>query len=134
MSIFADTEQLYQVMQELWTQIKADKSMSDSLLKSKLVVRFHYREPDGHLTIDGSDGKEIKVTIGACDLKPDVEMFMKSDVAHNFWCGKENPAAALLTGKIVSKGPVNKALALLPAIKPAFQIYPTIVENAKKLA
>jgi putative sterol carrier protein len=134
MSIFNDTQHLYLVMEELWSRIKADNDMSSRLLKSKLIVRFHYKEPDGWLTVDGSDGKEIKVSIGHNDLVPDVEMFMKADVAHHFWLGKENPALALLTGKMQSKGQVNKALALLPVLKPAFQIYPTVLEDLEKSA
>ncbi len=134
MSVFTNTQHLYDVMQELWSRIKADTDMSNRLLQSRLIVRFHYREPDGWLTVDGSDGEEIKVHIGHNDLKPDVEMFMKSDVAHLFWLGKENPAVALLTGKIQSKGQVNKALALLPVLKPAFQIYPTVLEDIEKSA
>jgi hypothetical protein len=134
MSSFTDTKQLYLVMNELWSRIKADKGMATTLLESKLIVRFHYREPDGWVTIDGSDGKELHITIGLSELKPDVEMFMKSDVAHNFWLGKENPALALLTGKIVSKGPVNRAMALLPAVRPAFSMYPGIYEGLKKSA
>ncbi len=134
MPIFADTNELYAVMRELWDQIKADPIMSQDLLKSQLIVRFHYKEPDGYITIDGSDGREIKITLGDCDAKPIVEMTMKSDVAHAFWSGKENPAVALLSGKMQSKGPVNRALALLPVVKPAFQIYPAIVAKLKKSA
>jgi hypothetical protein len=121
-------------MNELWSRIKADKGMAATLLESKLIVRFHYREPDGWVTIDGSDGNELHITIGQSELKPDVEMFMKSDVAHNFWLGKENPALALLTGKIVSKGPVNRAMALLPAVRPAFSMYSSIYEGLQKSA
>lgn len=134
MSVFENTDQLYTVMQELWRQIKADKGMSSKLLSSRLIVRFIYKEPDGVLTIDGSDGHDIKVYVGPQDLNCDVEMSMKSDVAHNFWLGKENPALALIQGKIVSRGPVNKALALLPVVKPAFQIYPRIVRELRKSA
>jgi len=134
MSSFSDTQQLYLVMNELWSRIKADKIMASTLLESELIVRFHYRKPDGWVTIDGSDGKELQITIGANDLKPVIEMFMTSDVAHNFWLGKENPAVALLTGKIVSKGPVNRALALLPVVRPAFSIYQSIYEGLKKSA
>jgi putative sterol carrier protein len=134
MPIFANTNELYSVMHELWNQIKADPVMSQALLKSQLIVRFHYKDPDGYITIDGSDGSEIKITLGDCDAQPIVEVSMKSDVAHAFWSGKENPAVALLTGKMSSRGPVNKALALLPVVRPAFQIYPGIVEKMKKSA
>jgi putative sterol carrier protein len=134
MPVFSDTNELYAVMHELWKQIKACPVMSQKLLKSQLIVRFHYKEPDGYITVDGSDGREIKITLGDCEAQPIVELTMKSDVAHAFWSGKENPALALLNGKMMSKGPVNKALALLPVVRPAFEMYPSIVAKLKKSA
>jgi hypothetical protein len=134
MSVFQDTDELYLIMQELWNQIKADSDMAQKLLDTRLVVRFIYKEPEGWLTIDGSDGIELKISVGPCETTPVVEMSMKSDFAHNFWLGKENPAVALLQGKIVSRGPVNRALALLPVVRPAFAIYPRIVEEIKNSA
>ncbi|MDZ4835726.1 MAG: SCP2 sterol-binding domain-containing protein [Candidatus Melainabacteria bacterium] len=132
MSVFSSTEELYVVMEELWFWIKNNPEMSAELLKSKLVVRFNYKNPDGCLTVDGSDGKELRITSGECELKPDVVMQMQSDFAHQFWLGNVNVPVALISGKIVSRGPVNKALALLPTIKPAWQIYPGIAEEKLK--
>jgi putative sterol carrier protein len=126
---FSDSEALHRVMTELWNRIKANKEMSESLLGSRLAVRFNYRDPMGQMTIDSRDGQEMKITAGASDVKPDVEMDMKSDVAHEFWLGKVSVPMAILTGKIVAKGPVQKALALLPAIKPAFTIYPEVYKK-----
>ncbi|HZW83220.1 MAG TPA: hypothetical protein VFF14_07390, partial [Candidatus Deferrimicrobium sp.] len=62
--------------------------------------------------------------------KAEIVMSMKADTAHLFWMGKINLMAALAKGQIVSKGPINKALALLPAIKPTYTMYP---EHLKKL-
>ena len=134
MAAFSDTEDLYRVMDELWKRISSDEKISADLLKSRLIVRFVYREPDGWVTIDGSDGETIKVTLADCDTKPIVEMRMKSDFAHNFWQGKENVTVALMQGKIVSTGPVNRALALLPAVKPAFSIYNQVCQDLNKAA
>jgi len=134
MSVFSNTDELYNVMEELWRRIRADQGMSSQLLASRIVIKFVYKDPDGMLTIDGSDGQELRVTAGPCETKPIIEMSMRSDVAHNFWLGKENPAVALITGRISSRGPVDKALALLPVVKPAFAIYPGVVEESKKLA
>lgn len=130
MSAFNSKEQLYSVMEELWVRIRADECMSKKLLDSRLVVRFVFRDPDGWLTIDGSDGNEMRIIVGNTELIPTIEMEMKSDFAHTFWLGRENAAMAILQGKIVSRGPVNKALALLPTIRPAFQIYPRVLEKA----
>jgi len=129
MSAFKNTEDLNRVMLALWDAIKADKSMSGLLLQSKLTISFIYREPDSKLTLDCSDGEQLKVYIGEPNFKPAVEMSMKSDLAHDFWLGKVNIPLALISGKIVSKGPVNKALALLPVIKPAFDIYSAIYKS-----
>ena len=81
------------------------------------------------MTVDCSDGEEMRISAGECAKKPVVEMFMKSDVAHDFWLGKVNVPLALIQGRIVSKGPVNRALALLPALKPAYSIYPRVIKD-----
>ena len=129
MAAFTNSEQLHQIMVELWEAIKNDSDMSNKLTTSKLIAQFHYREPDGLISVDCSDGKNLKIYSGECNIKPVIEMFMSAEVAHDFWHGKVNMPVAILTGKIVAKGPVNKALALLPVIKPAFDIYPDIYRN-----
>ena len=134
MAAFSNTEDLYRVMDELWKRISSNEKISRDLLKSKLIVRFVYRDPAGWVTIDGSDGETLKVTLADCDTKPIVEMRMKSDFAHNFWQGKENVTVALMQGKIVSTGPVNRALALLPVVKPAFSIYSQVCTDLNKAA
>ncbi len=126
MAVYPSTEVLHAIMHELWTAIANDPDMGPKLLQSKMIAQFHYKEPDGLITVDCSNGTEMKIHTGDCAIKPIVEMFMKSDVAHEFWLGKIGVPVAILTGKIVSKGPVNQALALLPVIKPAFEIYPAI--------
>lgn len=134
MPFYASTDELHRIMQHLWESIGKDPEMSRKLLHSKLIVQFTYRDPEGRITIDCSDGTEMKVHAGEAPLKPVVEMSMKADVAHEFWLGKVNVPMAILSGKISAKGPVNKALSLLPVIKPAFKIYPDVVKQYKKKA
>ncbi len=128
MAVFSSTDELQQVMQELWLEIKRTEDMAEKLVASKLVVQFRYREPEGLVTIDCSDGIEMKILVGQTDIKPLIEMSMKADIAHEFWLGKVNVPMALMMGKIVSRGPTPKALALLPVIKPAYIIYPKVLE------
>ncbi|MEZ4491286.1 MAG: SCP2 sterol-binding domain-containing protein [Cyanobacteriota/Melainabacteria group bacterium] len=129
MPFFNDSDELGTVMKELWVTIADDSKISSPLLNSKLIVRFHYKEPDGQITIDCSDGENMVIEWGDCVKQPVVEMFMQADVAHKFWMGQVNVPMYLLNGKMVAKGPVNKALALLPAIKPAFKKYPSVVRT-----
>jgi putative sterol carrier protein len=132
MSFYANTDELNKVMQLLWQSIKDDKTMADQLIASKLIVQFSYREPESYMVVDCSDGKNMNIKAGEPHPKPIVEMSMKADTAHEFWMGKLSIPVALITGKIVSKGPTPKALALLPVIKPAFAIYPKILEKIGK--
>ncbi|MGH7867636.1 MAG: hypothetical protein ACREP9_08415, partial [Candidatus Dormibacteraceae bacterium] len=88
--------------------------MSEQLLDSRLIVQFRYRDPEGVLTIDASDGQEMKIKWGPIDEKPVIEMSMKADIAHEFWMRRISVPVAIITGKMVSKGPTPKALALLP--------------------
>jgi len=132
MSFYASSEELDKVMETLWGKIRDDEGMSQKLLASKLVIRFNYREPKGHLIVDCSDGQNFKFTTGENHTKPIVEMSMKADVAHEFWLGKVNVPVAIMSGKIVSKGPTPRALALLPIVKPAYAIYPSVYESVKE--
>lgn len=134
MAVFANSKELLEVMVSLWEQIKDDPNMSEQLLRSRLIVQFRYRDPEGILTIDCSNGRDVQIIPGPGDRKPIVEMSMKADVAHDFWSGRVSVPVALLTGKIVSKGPTPKALSLLPVIRPAFALYPTILEKQGKKA
>jgi hypothetical protein len=129
MPAFDNTEDLNRVMLALWDRIKADEMIAKQLLQSKLTISFIYKEPDSKITLDCSDGEQLKVFIGEPNFKPAVEMTMKSDLAHDFWLGKVNIPLAIIAGKIISKGPANKALALLPVIKPAFNFYPEIYKS-----
>ncbi len=131
MQFFANSDELHRVMNELWMRIGRDPDMLEKLLASKLIVQFQYREPEGRVTIDCSDGIEMRVSTGEQLLKPIIEMSMKADVAHQFWLGKVNVPFAIVSGKIVSRGPVQKALTLLPVIKPAFDIYPNVISQFK---
>jgi hypothetical protein len=97
--------------------------ISEKLLASGLIIRFTYTDPDVVLLVDCSDGA-IAVRPGDTETNATVEMSMTADVAHRFWFGKVNLMAALTRRQMVAKGPVPKILELLPAIKPAYALYP----------
>jgi hypothetical protein len=56
-------------------------------------------------------------------------MWMSADIAHKFWFGKVNLMAALTRKQMTAKGPIPKILALLPAIKPTYAMYPKYLEE-----
>lgn len=98
-------------------------SISEKLLASKLIIRFTYTDPDVALLVDCS-GDEVRIRPGDTDSTVTVDMSMTADVAHRFWFGKVNLMMALTRKQMVAKGPVPKILELLPAIKPAYALYP----------
>jgi len=128
MPVFRDTEHLYQVLGRLFDRVAADPDLSQGLVKGNLVVRFRFKEPQGAVTIDLRQ-TPLTYTFGPSDLKPDVEMIQSGDTAHLFWLGRLNVARAIATRKVVSRGSVPKALALLPAVRPAFKVYAQVLRD-----
>ena len=134
MAVFKSAEQFYETVGELMDRAKKDPKVGPKIAKSKLVLQFRYSDPEAMTTINAKSKPTqpdafVDVIHGECDLKPDVVMSMKADVAHAFWHGKVNLMAALSKKQIVAKGPIPKILKLLPAIKPLYSVYPTLLEE-----
>ena len=128
MPVFRDTDHLYHVLGTLFERVRAEPEVANRLLEGNLVVRFRFTDPEGMATVDLRRAP-IAYTLGESDLEPDVEMIQSGDTAHQFWMGQLNVARAIATRKVVSRGSVPKALALLPAVKPAFEIYPQVLRE-----
>ena len=128
MPIFRDTDHLYQVLGALFDRLSTEPQVANRLLESKLIVRFRYKDPEGIVTVDMRSAP-ISYRFGESDLEPDVEMIQSGDTSHQFWQGKLNVARAIATRKVVTRGSVPKALALLPAVKPAFHLYADVLRE-----
>ncbi|HEV7685615.1 MAG TPA: SCP2 sterol-binding domain-containing protein, partial [Acidimicrobiia bacterium] len=61
--------------------------------------------------------------------KVDIEIRMSSDTAHTFWKGELNFPVAMMKGKAKIKGPSDKAMKLLPALEPGFELYRQILKE-----
>lgn len=121
-SYFKDTDQLYRVLDAFFKRLAAKADVAEALLAGGFVLRFRYTEPEGVVTIDLRK-PPVTWAFGETDLRPDLEMIQSADTAHLFWLGRLNIPIAIATRKVVSRGPVSKALKLLPAIKPAYPLY-----------
>ncbi len=132
MAVFENAAQFYDTVGELMERAKKDPNVGPKIAKSKLILQFRYTDPSACTTINAK-GKPtqpdafVDVIHGDCDLKPDVVMSMKADVAHTFWHGNVNLMAALSKKDIIAKGPIPKILKLLPAIKPLYSEYPKLL-------
>jgi 2-oxoisovalerate dehydrogenase E1 component len=122
MPYFRNTDHFYKVMRTFFERVQQEEEVVEALVEADLIIRFKYRDPEGTITIDLTR-KPIAVHFGPTDIAADVEMTSSADISHLFWLGKLNVPRAIATRKIVARGSVPKALKLLPAIKPAFDIY-----------
>jgi len=128
MALFESSDKFEQVISGFFQMLADIPEIADKLLASKLVIRFIYAEPDVVVAVDCS-GDRIEVRPGDNETKAEVEMSMKADIAHQFWFGKVNLTRALTRRDVIARGPIPKILKLLPAIKPAYALYPTYLEE-----
>ncbi len=128
MGLFENSEKFEEVLGGFFRQLGGNKQIADKLLKSKMIIRFKYTDPDLVIVVDCS-GDEIDVRPHDTEAKATVEMSMTADVAHKFWFGKVNLTKALTRKEMIAKGPIPKILKLLPAIKPAYEMYPKYLEE-----
>ncbi len=128
MGSFTSSEQFETMLGGFFEHLTTVPSIAEKLLASKLIIRFKYTDPDVVLVVDCS-GDALEIRRGDSETTATVEMFMTADVAHRFWFGKVNLMMALTRKQMVAKGPVPKILELLPAIKPAYQLYPTYLRE-----
>jgi putative sterol carrier protein len=133
MAIFKDAGEVYTCIGGLMQEACTHEEIGPKVQASGLIIRFEYTDPDSQITIDTrqpEEGQYFRVLLGANDLEPTVTMSMTADVAHQFWLGKVNLTAALTRGQMKARGPIQDILKLLPAIKPAFAMYPAHLQDA----
>jgi putative sterol carrier protein len=128
MALFESSEKFEEVLGGFFRKVADTPTIADKLLASKLIVRFRYTDPGLVVLVDCSGGK-IDIRPGDAETKAEVEMSMSADIAHKFWFGKVNLMAALTRRQMVAKGPIPKILKLLPAVKPAYAMYPKYLEE-----
>jgi hypothetical protein len=127
MAVFTDAAEVYACIGGMMEKACTDGEMGPKIQASGLVIRFEYTDPESQITIDTKnpgEGRYFRVLLGPNELEPTVAMSMTADVAHQFWLGKVNLTAALTRGQMKAKGPIQDILKLLPAIKPAYTLYP----------
>jgi hypothetical protein len=134
MGVFQDSQQLYGCVGELMDRAKQDPVVGPKIAKSGIIIQFRYSDPEATTTVNARDkpvqpGAFVDVIHGPCDLKPDVTMTMKADIAHAFWQGKVNLVGALARKDIVAQGPIPKILKLLPAVEPLYKEYPALLRE-----
>jgi 2-oxoisovalerate dehydrogenase E1 component len=128
MNPFQNQEEFVTILSALWDAILGTPEIVASVSGAKLIAKFRYTDFPTALFIDLSTASPRYYwdTDGARPF--DVEMILSSETAHSFWMESLNVPLALASRKIVAKGSLQKALKLMPALKPAFALYPGILK------
>lgn len=131
---YKDADQLYEIYDCFLDRLLSDDKIGPKMSKAGIVIRFIYTDPDCEVTIDLKNpptkpGHHGTFYLGPCDVKEDVWSRQSADHSHRFWHGYENPIASVAKGKIKQGGNVIAMLKLLPVVRPAFKVFPTVLEE-----
>ncbi|MBC7473534.1 MAG: SCP2 sterol-binding domain-containing protein [Candidatus Sericytochromatia bacterium] len=132
MPVFENSQILESILYNFFLELVQNKSISDKLLAHKVTLRFNYSEPDLSIFIDCKENNQPQVFVNKNDLEPEIDLSMSADTAHKFWLGKVNLVAAITQKKISVKGSIPKLLMLLPAISPAYKMYPEYLKRIER--
>jgi len=129
MAPYKSREEFEAILSRLWDKILQSLEIMESIGGVKIIVKFRYTDYPSTLYIDNT-GETIHYYWNHHeDLRADVEMILSSETSHKFWMETLNVPMAIAGRKIIPKGSVQKALKLLPALKPAFAIYPSVLQE-----
>jgi TPP-dependent pyruvate/acetoin dehydrogenase alpha subunit len=127
MAVYKDKQELQAILSRLWERIFNTAAIVDKLSDLSLVVEFRFTDIATRMFIAVGEGRKEVLWDPEPAPKADVEMILAADTGHLFWMEDLNVPLALAGRKIVAKGSVQKALKLLPALKPAFALYPQVL-------
>jgi putative sterol carrier protein len=128
MGVFKSSEKFEEVLVGFFKLLADTPEIADKILPSKMIIRYTYTDPDLVILMNAT-GDKIEITTGDTETEATVNMWMSADIAHKFWFGKVNLTMALTRRQMKAKGPVPKILKLLPAIKPAYAMYPKYLDE-----
>jgi hypothetical protein len=130
MTPYRSKNEFQKIFSNLWDQIVDAPEIVEKVAGENLVVMFRFTDFDTVLCVDTRPEPPRYFWDPAAEIACDVEMIQKSETGHKFWMEELNLPLALATRRIVAKGSVHKALKLIPALKPAFALYPQVLKNA----
>ena len=126
---FRSQEELEELLSELWRRILDNEDIVRAVADLPLVAKFRYTDFPTALFIDIASQPPAFHWNPDPEPKADVEMILSSETAHRFWLEDLNVPLAIARRKIIPKGSVQKALKLIPALKPAFALYPEVLAD-----
>ena len=129
MAVYASDKQLYSCFKALFSKIEEeDTEVTESLLKSKLSIRFRCSEPTAAITIDARK-KPVNIVYGSTGIKPILDIRLSADTLHEILLGEIGLSKAMGSGRMKPKGPIWKSVALEPLLHEAQNLYPEVLKD-----
>jgi putative sterol carrier protein len=126
MPVFSSSEAAADVFGKLFNILAADENFRTRLRENGLTVHLVHTKPDLEIFISPD---EVVVGEGAA-RDAAITIKMSCDTAHALWLGKLLMPAAVATGRVRIRGKIAKVLELVPILRPAFDRYAEVAENA----
>ena len=134
MAVYTSDTQLYSCFKALFNKIEEeDSTASESLLKSKLSIRFQCSEPTAAITIDARK-KPLNIAYGSAGNKPTLDISLSADTLHEILLGEIGLSKAMGSGRMKPKGPIWKSVALEPLLHDAQKLYPGVLNDCNPSA
>ena len=129
MPVYADSDQLYDALQTLFSRIENDHPDAiKDVAKVGLTFRFSCHDPAGEIWIDGRQSPPA-TNFGPDSRKPDLDVSLSADTLHEILLGRLFLVKALGAKKLQVKGPFMKAKALYDVFAASKAIYPEILHE-----
>ncbi len=132
MAAYRDRDEMVEIFSML-AERAASSQAARKLHDAKMVVSFVYRNPDLVLVMDGRTPGDAEppmaMRFDVSEPTPDVTFECSADVGHQFWLGKLDVPMALGRGIVKARGPIAKALKLLPMMPPLYAAYRELMEE-----
>jgi len=132
MGYFNDASDVNHFIGGIFTECVADPELGPKFAETGVILKLNFTDPDASVLVDFGGSKVYVGDDLTAAPAPTVEMFMTSDVGHEYWFGKVNVSVALAKGQMRAKGPVPKILKLVPLTKHVFPRYEDMIKAADR--
>jgi hypothetical protein len=130
---FRSARQLRRLLDEVLTDIDDDPVDGPRLRSAAAPLRLEFTDLKVRVDISAADRKDHCLDWSfskRSQVKPGLHLTMDSTVGNRFLQGKENPAIALVRGRMsASSSDAAAALRFFPAAKPLFAHYRKMLER-----
>ena len=126
---YKSKEEFVKILSELWERIFKTPEIVNAISGVKIITKFHFTDFETDLYIDNKGDTPRYYWDPDEAVGFDVEMIQSSEISHKFWMEDLNVPLAIAGRKVIAKGSVQKALKLIPALKPAFALYPEVLRD-----